>query len=291
MKKQPMPKTKGDTSPIMLVPGVVSHTRLKCNASGSPAHHFSRRTLSLWLDLDRMQAEASKHRLFSLNRFNLLSLHEADYASHPKGGCADPASLSHRIRQIASECLPATAIASIRLLTFPRILGMVFNPLSVYEAYDKRGVAVMQVFEVRNTFGDHHTYVAINGDYAGMAGMAAIHTTQKCLYVSPFFPVAGRYRLRLRQRGSSIQVGVGYDLAGKTALYASLRGSLVAMSDAAIVRAMWQQVQFPMRPWLGIHSEAWKLWLKKATFFKRPPPPRAAYTQTDPVAFEKAKEA
>ena len=248
---------------IMLVKGEVAHTRF------APPHHFSRPSLSLWIDLDALPHIAKKHRLFSHNRFNLLSLYESDYLNHPSYAHAATSSLSlaSRIRRIAAECIPHVSVAGIRLLTFPRILGMVFNPLSVYECTDKRGAVVMQVFEVRNTFGESHTYVA-----AGST--AQVYTTDKRFYVSPFFPVAGKYRLRLKHNGSQMRLLVGYNIDGKPALQASLRGTMVPFSARSLVGCM----HLPMGVWLGIHYEAVRLWLKKAKFFPRPAPPVNAYS-------------
>ena len=253
--------------PIMLVRGEVAHTRF------APPHHFSRPSLSLWIDLDALPQAAKQYRLFSHNRFNLLSLYESDYLNHPNYNHADaPSSLSlaSRIRHIAAECIPKTPIAGIRLLTFPRILGMVFNPLSVYECTDKRGSVVMQVFEVRNTFGESHIYVAATSD----PSTPQIYTTDKRFYVSPFFPVAGKYRLHLKHHKAQMRLLVGYDIDGKPALRASLRGTMVPLTDRALVGCM----QLPMGVWVGIHYEAVRLWLKKAKFFRRPTPPAGAYS-------------
>lgn len=249
-------------SPIMLVRGEVAHTRF------APPHHFSRPSLSLWIDLDALPQAAKQYRLFSHNRFNLLSLYESDYLNHPN--YARSLSLASRIRHIAAECIPHVSVARIRLLTFPRILGMVFNPLSVYECTDRRGRVVMQVFEVRNTFGESHTYVAATSDRS----TPQIYTTDKRFYVSPFFPVAGEYRLHLKHYESQMRLLVGYDIDGKPALRASLRGTMMPLSDYALVRYM----HLPMRVWLGIHYEAVRLWLKNAKFFSRPAPPVDAYS-------------
>ena len=247
------------TSPIMLVRGTVAHTRF------APPHHFSRPSLSLWVDLDALPRAAKSHWLFAYNRFSLLSFYESDYLSRPRQAATpSPKTLASRIRQIAAECLPHSAIARIRLLTFPRILGMVFNPLSVYECYDENGGVVMQVFEVRNTFGESHTYVA-----TGDGTPQQVYTTDKRFYVSPFFPVAGRYRLIFRRQSDRVRLLVGYDIDGTPALRATLRGAMYPLTDRTILRYS----QLPMRVWGGIHWEAAKLWLKKAQLFARPSPP------------------
>ena len=47
----------------------------------------------------------------------------------------------------------------IKLLCYPRIFGYVFNPLSVFFVYDKNEKLVSILYEVKNTFGEQHTYV------------------------------------------------------------------------------------------------------------------------------------
>ncbi len=42
--------------------------------------------------------------------------------------------LGQYIRTLAADVIPEQDIASVRLLTFPRIFGVAFNPLSVYVA-------------------------------------------------------------------------------------------------------------------------------------------------------------
>ena len=48
---------------------------------------------------------------------------------------------------------------SIKLLCYPRIWGYVFNPLSVFFVYDKNSNLITILYEVKNTFGEQHTYI------------------------------------------------------------------------------------------------------------------------------------
>ena len=54
---------------------------------------------------------------------------------------------------------PDVDVATVSLLTFPRILGVTFNPVSIYLLRDRQGADTMYIYEVRNTFGDMHSYV------------------------------------------------------------------------------------------------------------------------------------
>src|SRR4051812_29905620 len=82
------------------------------------------RVYSLLLDVDELPALAARLRLFSLNRFNLFSLHERDYGAGEGEGLR-----AHVDRQLSANGFVAGG--AIQLLTMPRILGYAFNPISV----------------------------------------------------------------------------------------------------------------------------------------------------------------
>ena len=75
------------------------------------------------------------------------------------------------------------------MLANARVLGHVFDPLSVFWCYDSDGGLVCVVAEVHNTYGERHAYL-LRPDEAGTA------VTDKGFYVSPFFDVTGTYELR-----------------------------------------------------------------------------------------------
>jgi DUF1365 family protein len=83
----------------------------------------------------------------------------------------------------------------VLMLTGARSLGHVFNPISVFWAYDSDGTRTAVVAEVHNTYGDRHAYLLEGEDCAG--GFAQV---DKEMYVSPFYPVDGHYRIHVRAR-------------------------------------------------------------------------------------------
>ena len=165
-----------------LLLSTIHHTR-----HGPKSHFLARRGLSIWIDLDRLDQANSQSCFFSVERFNIVGFFEADYGPN-FGKKAKTVSLSEYIRDIAGQILPAEQIASVKLLTFPRIFGITFNPLSVYVAQNNHGDDIFYVYEVRNTFGDMHSYVG-----APSEGHCILEA-QKKLHVSPFFPVSGNSR-------------------------------------------------------------------------------------------------
>ena len=246
-----------------LVPSTIIHTRHK-----PVSHMLERKGLSLLLDLDKLNEAGKMSWLFSVGRFNLLSFDERDYGpNYAERRKVEP--LSSYIRRLAHQLLPEVKIARIELLTFPRICGHAFNPISVYRCLDDQGTMQMAVYEVRNTFGDMHAYVGIDDN---------LHEASKIFHVSPFFPVEGEYRLRVRQIGDRISLAIRYNMSGDAALTATLRGQIKPLTGWGIISSLIQTRLFPMRPLFSIHWEAFKLWRKKVPFFSRPNPPGMGWT-------------
>lgn len=239
---------------------------------GPKSHFLARRGLSIWIDLDRLDKANSQSLFFSVGRFNIISFTEADYGPN-FGRKMGAQSLSAYVRDIAKQLLPNIEVGHIRLLTFPRIFGLSFNPLSVYVAQNNLGDDILYIYEVRNTFGDMHAYVG-----TPMHGHSLIDV-KKILHVSPFFPVSGRYRLRIRHDKSRISVIMRYLINSKPALTATMRGRLRPLDTWSLMQSMWHTHQWPLRPLISIHVEAAKLWMKKLQFYKRPSPPGSAWSQ------------
>lgn len=246
-----------------LVPSQINHTR-----HGAPSHFLSRSGLSVWLDLDHLAVANQQSALFSVNRFNLLSFFAKDYGPNFKQTGA-PQDLAAYARGLAAKLLPNTPIATVHLLTFPRILGLAFNPISVYVLRDDAGKVRLYIYETRNTFGDMHSYVGT------VSGDNAILTATKILHVSPFFPLEGQYQLRTRlAEDGGISVLMRYSRTNMPMLTATLRGVRLQLTTKSLVANLVKTGQWPLRPLISIHIEAAKLWMKKVPFFRQPKAPK-----------------
>ena len=246
-----------------LVRSKIDHTR-----HGTPSHFLSRQGLSIWIDLDRLDEAQAQSGLFSVDCFNLLSFRQSDYG--PNFGKKGPVvPLADYARDMAAKLCPDVAITSVHLLTFPRILGVAFNPVSVYVMRDDEGADRAYIYEVRNTFGDMHSY-------AGRVDRRdAVLEATKIFHVSPFFSVDGAYRLRISAspEGDRVRVLMRYSTDGVARLTATLRGRREKLTNLSLVRALLATGQWPLRPLVSIHVEAARLWFKKVPFHSRPAPP------------------
>lgn len=247
-----------------LYPGEVMHARLK-----PFGHRFVYSVFCLLIDVDRLDEAGRQSALFSVNSGNLASFHEADH-----GGRA-----GETLRQFADRLLSEAGLggraARILLLCYPRMLGYVFNPISVYFAYDGDGKLVALIYAVRNTFGERHAYVApLRPGELGPEGVR--QTRSKLLHVSPFIDMASRYNFRVLPPGQSVRLRIHETQDGEPLLAATFAGRARRLDTAGLAACL---LRFPLMTWkitAAIHWEALKLWLKGARFRRSPPAPAPA---------------
>lgn len=254
----------------LLYPGTVMHARL--NPFG---HRFTYKVFSLLVDLDRLDEADGAAALFSVNRANLVSFHEADHL--PEAGRHDRlAAYARSLVQDAGLARPDRVL----LLAYPRLFGFAFNPLSVYFCYGPDGGLTCAIYEVRNTFGERHTYVCpVENGQLSAAGLRQERT--KIFYVSPFIDLGARYHFRILPPGRQVKLRIFETEAGEPLLSATFAGSAEPLSAASLARRVARLPFMTLKVVAGIHWEALKLWLKGAKFHSRGKPPV-------PVSFEDA---
>ncbi len=117
-------------------------------------HELRYRVFSLYINLDDIDERAQKLRFFSRNRWNLFSFHDRDFGH--KGSTLP---LDEYVRQQLIQNGIDTEPTDVCLLCYPRIVGYVFNPLSIYYCFDARQRVFATIHEVHNTFHERQTYV------------------------------------------------------------------------------------------------------------------------------------
>ena len=252
-----------------LYSGYVMHQRLR------PVRHRLRyRVFSLLLDVDELPALAQRLRLFSLNRFNLFSLHERDYGIANGEANGNPG-LRHSVDQQLRSAGLATG-GAIRLLTMPRILGYAFNPLSVYFCHAADGSLSAILYEVSNTFGQRHSYLIEVDAAAAQPGALIEQQCAKRLHVSPFLGLDMRYVFRIdppdTQR-ASLSIGVAAHDSSGVVLNARFDAQRRVLSDAALAKAFFSHPLLTLKVVLAIHWEALRLFAKGLSLLPTPAPP------------------
>jgi DUF1365 family protein len=176
-----------------LYDGAVVHHRL------SPRRHRLRyRLFQLLIDLDELPVLDRRLRLFGHNRFAVFSLHNRDHLA------GDRRPLRGQIEAMLSEAGIDLAGGPIRLLCMPRVLGYVFNPLSVYYCHRRGGELAAVVMEVSNTFGERHCYLI----EAGPKGDVVRSGCAKTFFVSPFLGLDMTYDFRLAAPGERVATAI-----------------------------------------------------------------------------------
>jgi len=258
--------TKNGAPPVaaaVLYAGQVMHQRMK-----PVGHRFSYDVFSLMIDLDRLDEADGLSRVFSVNRRNLLSFHEKDHTSDSGG------SLRSYIDALLVETgLPIRA-ARVLLVCYPRILGLVFNPLAVYYCYGDAGVLTAMIYEVRNTFGERHTYVC-PVELGDVSDAGIRQQCDKLFHVSPFIPMAMRYQFRMLPPGEEIRWRILETDKDGPLLAATFSGVRVPLETGKILRLVARIPHLTLKIVAGIHWEALKLWVKGVRTIARPQAPEA----------------
>lgn len=226
--------------------GEVMHRRVRPRV-----HAFRYRLFWILLDIDRLEEAAAKTRLFSIGRFNLLSFQPRDHGDGASG----------ELREQALARLDAAGITDvdgpIRLLTLPRVLGFVFNPISVYYAHRADGGLAGVIYEVTSTFGERRSYV-LRAD----GGELFRHGCEKTLHVSPFMKMDMAYAFKGKTPGDLMHLTIdGHDPEGLV-IATAMQGEQRALTDREILKATLALPFETLKVVAAIHWEALRLWLK-----------------------------
>jgi DUF1365 family protein len=151
----------------------------------------------------------------------------------------------------------------ILMLAMPRVLGTVFNPISVYWCHAAGGRLECTVVEVHNTYGDRHAYV-VHADADGHAEV------DKALYVSPFNDVSGRYRLTIPVPADTVHVTVVLERPGQGPFVAGLRGRALPVRTSTVVKLALTHPLEPLAVAARIRWHGIALWLRRLPVEPRP---------------------
>ena len=234
--------------------GTVIHKRFK-----PKIHSFNYKIFSMLIDLSELDLLDKNLKLFSYNKFNVISFYNKDH------GQRNGNSLKNWVIDNLKKNHINTIGIQIKILCYPRIFGYVFNPLSVFYVYDKNKDLISILYEVKNTFGEQHTYV-----FRSEKGQNLIqHICKKRFHVSPFIEMNCIYFFRLLKPGNKISVIIDQnDKEGKI-LYASQDGVKSELNNSTLIKAYLKHPLMTFKIILAIHFEAFKLWTKGIKYIRR----------------------
>lgn len=239
----------------------VRHRRFK-----PKAHHLAYRVFNILLDLDEARTLSEKSRVFGYNRRALLAFYETDH-----GDGSDRPLKDQITRMVLARGLGAGG--PVQVMTLPRVLGFVFNPISLFFVHDEGGTLSAIVHEVNNTFGDRCFYVLPAN------GQTPVHQrADKRMHVSPFMDMDYEYAFQVTPPGETYALGIQMIRDGELWLTASQSGERRPFTDRDLFRAWLRHPLLTLKVVVGIHFEALRIWLKGVGY--RHPPAKAAGEDT-----------
>jgi len=230
------------------------YTGTLTHARRAPARHVFRYPVAYWLfALDELADLERRLRLFSINRRNVVSLCDRDHFD----GIAP-------LKQAVLDLADDPSIERVLMLTQPRVLGYVFNPVTFYWCYRGDGSLACMVAELNNTFGERLPEV--------LRGPELRYQHRKRLHVSPFFGLDQSYEYAFSQPGSEVWARIHVrDDNGVRPLTAVLHGRRHELSNRSLATLLLRYPLQPLQVITLIHFEALRLWRKRVPFHHKPP--------------------
>lgn len=239
---------------IRLLKGHTTHQR-----SIPFTHRFKYGLRLIDVDIDRLNEAAKASPVFSVERPNLFSFRRRDHGKRETTPLRPWAETQFATGGIDLEG------GEIRLVTYARHLFYKFAPISLWLGHGPDGNLRGILYEVNNTFGETHTYVAATPD-----APHSRHDTDKAFHVSPFFDVSGRYEFTLRDDENKLSLIVATETPNGQQHMATIMARKQPLTTASL---LWITLTKPFNTLavtLAIHWQALKLWIKGAKYHSKP---------------------
>jgi uncharacterized protein len=236
-----------------VIVGEVTHTRTR------PAQHTF--TYPLFCTRIPLASLSQVDRVLPINRSSWISFQEKDH------GARDGSSLQQWIDALLRKhhALRDDESADVELVSFPRMFGYVFNPVSFWVC-KKNGHVFAVLAEVNNTFGESHRYLLTAKRGEEIKSGETLHA-QKLLHVSPFNEVKGDYEFRFNFSDDRWLARIDYDDGHGHLLHTHISGDAQSLTKKNLRRAA---LRFPLQSFAvvaRIHWHALLLWAKGVPFF------------------------
>ena len=227
--------------------GKVIHKRFK-----PKEHYFKYNVFSLLIDLNELEEINKYIKFFSYNKFNIISFYDKDH------GDRDGSSIKLWVKKNLRNIGIMTEDVRIKLLCYPRIFGYVFNPLRTYFIYNKHSELISIFYEVKNTFGEQHTYIFKAHDEKTVQNKC-----KKKFYVSPFIEMDCEYHFKTLNPREQLSVVINQNDKDGKLLFASQDGVSKDFNNKNLILSYLTHPLMTFKIIGAIHYEAFKLWAKR----------------------------
>ncbi|WP_238884896.1 DUF1365 domain-containing protein [Mycobacterium sp. IDR2000157661] len=217
----------------------------------APVHHyFEHQGYSWYVDIDHLPQVPLWLRPFA----------QFDPNDHFEGAPTD--TLRQRIDAFLRSKDVDLGGGRVTALLQARVLGYVFNPVSLFWCHDADGVLRSVVMEMHNTKGKRHAYLL-------PPGPNQVSMTPKKLRVSPFNGVEGYYLVRAPYPGDELDVTVSLHRDNEPAFIATLRGTRRQANVREVLRLQTVAPLAPLMTALEFRVQNLTLWLRRVPVARR----------------------
>ncbi len=234
----------------------VAHARL------APARHaFEYSVFYCWIDLDELSEVDRQSRLFGVNRRALYSFHEEDHLQSSPGNLK-----TDIIQWLKLQNVEVPADCRIRVVTLPRFLGYVFNPVSFIYCYDAAENLLCGIAEVGNTFGEKKLYLLPRKSSSRDAAFARV---PKRFYVSPFSDLDVEFEFEMAAPADKLNVRVDDYEGGEKVFLSTLAGQRRPLTTSQLTKLTVSCPAVTAKVIFLIHWQALLLWMKGFRWFAK----------------------
>ncbi len=209
-------------------------------------HRFVYPVLNIFLDLKNITTISDISCLIGYNKFRILTLSDRDYLEPNNRPWIE------KVRKFLGES--AEEVTGITVLTTPRLLGYVFNPVSFYFCSKSSGEISAIIVEINNTFGERHLYLLnkLVGNSLS-TGIAATHP--KAFYVSPFNDLEGDYEYKFKLNSDVLELTLNIRREGEVVFRTGIKGRFTPFTHKSLLTKI---VTNPLRLWSAMPLILWQ---------------------------------
>lgn len=244
-----------------LYSGTVSHARTR-----PVKNRFTYGIYYVYVDLAELGELDTSLKRFGHNRRALVSVWDEDH------GPRDGSELRPWIDSVLARADIDLEGGRVCLLTFPRVMGFKFYPVSFWYCFHADGTPRAVLAEVQNTYRDHHNYLLHNNGEPFDWKDRPEHA--KAFFVSPFIQLEdARYQFSFSEPSADLTAAIYDFVEGPLLLTAAISLQAQPLDDRSLLRAVARMGPMSLRALILIHWQALRLLLKGIRFHPHTPPP------------------
>ena len=215
-------------------------------------YDFTHGAWYLAVDIDALDKLNNQLWFLSVNHKNILEFRTTDHLD----GSKQP--LSYSIRKRLSDLDFKHSDWKIILVTYPRVLGFIFNPVSFYLCHDSNNVIRHVIAEVNNTHGEREIYDFTVPDTIKPQAVYKA-SSNKRMYVSPFINSDARYDLRVSDINDLIQISISEWEKNEMTLFANMKLTKTKLNYRTMTKRLLRDPFITLKTLLLIGWHVWRI--------------------------------